>query len=150
MNTFDFSPLYRSSIGFDRLQRTLDSAVKQDTSNGYPPYNIEQKGEHEYRISMAVAGFSEDELSVEVKDNALTITGQKKVDDSKPNFLHHGIAARDFERKFQLADFVKIVGADLENGLLHVDLVREVPEEKRPRRIAIRGGKGRVIENEAA
>lgn len=150
MNTFDFSPLYRSSIGFDRLQRTLDSAVKQDTSNGYPPYNIEQKGEHEYRISMAVAGFGEDELSVEVKDNTLTITGQKKVDNSKPNFLHHGIAARDFERKFQLADFVKTVGADLENGLLHVDLMREIPEEKRPRQIEIRGGKGRVIENKAA
>lgn len=137
MNTFDFSPLYRSSIGFDRLQRLLDGAQAHDNTPGYPPYNIEAAGENDYRITMAVAGFAEAELAIEAKENTLAISGTKQPDASDHKYLHQGIAARDFERKFQLADHVRVSGARLENGLLHVDLVREIPEEKRPRRIAI-------------
>lgn len=137
MNTFDFSPLYRSTIGFDRLARMLDTAAQVDPGSTYPPYNIERVDENDYRISMAVAGFAEGDLSIEVKENALTVTGaiEKKEEDRK--FLHRGIAERSFERKFQLADHVKVVGAKLENGLLHIDIVREIPEAKKPRQIEI-------------
>ncbi|TNE58853.1 MAG: Hsp20 family protein [Alphaproteobacteria bacterium] len=137
MNTFDFSPLYRSTVGFDRLARMLDTAAQVETGSTYPPYNIEQVDENDYRITMAVAGFSEDELNIEVKENAMTVTGAVEKKEAERQFLHRGIAERSFERKFQLADHVKVVGAKLENGLLHIDLVREIPEAKKPRQIQI-------------
>ena len=140
MRTFDFSPLYRSTVGFDRLASLLDSVAQDTAQPGYPPYNIELTGENEYRITMAVAGFAEDDLSLEAKQNLLTISGNRE-QKSDAKFLHQGIAARSFERRFQLADHVNVAGAKLENGLLHVDLVREIPEEMRPRQIAIQSGK---------
>ena len=151
MRTFDLAPLYRSTVGFDRLFSMLDGF---DAAPGYPPYNIERTGENDYRITVAVAGFAEHELSIEVKENALTIRGDKQVktDEHKGEALYQGIAARAFERVFQLADFVQVKGASLENGLLHVDLVREIPEAKKPRQIAIGNGNGKakVVEAKAA
>ena len=135
MRTFDFSPLYRSTVGFDQLQSLLDS-VTRDTSPAYPPYNIERTSETDYRITVAVAGFGEGDLELEVKQNVLTISG-KREESEDTNYLHRGIAGRSFERRFQLADHVEVNGAHLENGLLHVDLVRRVPEELKPRRIEI-------------
>jgi molecular chaperone IbpA len=142
MRTFDFAPLYRSTVGFDRLFSLLDNAAGFDNSvPSYPPYNIERTGENAYRISVAVAGFSEPEISIVAKENTLTIKGEKaKSDEPKGEVLHQGIAARAFERVFQLAEHVEVKGASLENGLLHVDLVREVPEAKKPRQIAIGNG----------
>ncbi|MAW88762.1 MAG: molecular chaperone [Phyllobacteriaceae bacterium] len=142
MRHVDFSPLYRSTVGFDRLFTMLDSLAQPDNGQSYPPYNIERTGENAYRITMAVAGFSEADLSIEAKRNALTIKGEKSEDekDEGREFLHRGIAARSFERRFQLADHVEVTGAELVNGLLHVDLKREIPEEMKPRRIAIAGG----------
>jgi len=137
MRQFDFAPLYRSTIGFDRFAQLLDTVSGVDADAGYPPYNIERLGENEYRITMAVAGFNEDEFKVEVKESALTISGEKKPDDKERTFLHHGIAARSFERRFQLADYVEVKGADFVNGLLHIDLVRNLPERMKPRSIAI-------------
>ena len=140
MRNFDLTPLYRSTVGFDRLASMLDQvAGDAPAAPGYPPYNIEKLGENAYRITLAVAGFGEDELSIEVKDNALTITAQKREtdEDEKPIYLHRGIAERGFERRFQLADHVKVTGAELSNGLLHVELVREVPEALKPRTIKI-------------
>ena len=138
MITYDFSPLFRSSVGFDRLQKLLETATQADQNgNGYPPYNIESTGDNAYRVTMAVAGFDEDELSVEAHENILTVSGKKQDDESQARYLHRGIARRDFVRKFQLADYVKVTGAKLVNGLLHVDLAREVPEEMKPRRIEI-------------
>ena len=133
MRTIDFSPLYRSVVGFDRLADLLDSA-SADSSAGYPPYNIERTDENNYRITVAVAGFSEPEISIVAKENTLTIKGEKqtKTDEKKGEVLHQGIAARAFERVFQLAEHVEVKGASLENGLLHVELVREVPETKKP------------------
>ena len=151
MRTFDLAPLYRSTVGFDRLFSLFDQLG--DSSPGYPPYNIERTGENDYRITVAVAGFAEPELSIEVKENTLTIRGDKqtKTDEHKGETLYQGIAARAFERVFQLADFVQVKGASLENGLLHVDLVREIPEAKKPRQIAIGGnGKPQVVEAKAA
>lgn len=138
MRHFDLSPLYRSTIGFDRMFSLLDQASNLE-SNSYPPYNIERTDEDTYRISVAVAGFSSDDLNIEVKENALTITGERpeKTDETKREVLHQGIAARAFVRRFQLADHVHVTGASLENGLLHVELVREVPEAKKPRVIPI-------------
>ncbi|MDO8288442.1 MAG: Hsp20 family protein [Parvibaculum sp.] len=136
MRTFDFSPLYRSSVGFDHLQSLLDSASREADTPTYPPYNIERLGEHDYRISVAVAGFAESELSLEVKQNVLTISG-KRTDVAQGNYLHQGIAGRSFDRRFQLADHVEVKGASLEHGLLHVDLVRRIPEQLKPRQIAI-------------
>lgn len=136
MRTFDFSPLYRSSVGFDHLQSLLDSAARETDTSTYPPYNIERLGEHDYRISVAVAGFSEGELSLEVKQNVLTISG-KRAETTQGNYLHQGIAGRSFDRRFQLADHVEVKGATLEHGLLHVDLVRRIPEQLKPRQIAI-------------
>jgi molecular chaperone IbpA len=140
MRTFDLAPLYRSTVGFDRLFSMLDAF---DSAPGYPPYNIERTGENDYRISVAVAGFGEHELSVEAKENTLTIKGEKQVkeDEKSAELLYQGIAARAFERVFQLADYVVVKGAKLENGLLHVDLEREVPEAKKTRRISIGAGK---------
>jgi molecular chaperone IbpA len=135
MRTFDLAPLYRSTVGFDRLFSMLDGF---EAAPGYPPYNIERTGENDYRISVAVAGFAENELSIESKENTLTIKGEKQVkEESTGEVLYQGIAARAFERQFQLADYVQVKGASLENGLLHVDLVREIPEAKKPRQIAI-------------
>ena len=152
MRTFDLAPLYRSTVGFDRLFTLFDQLGDNGTP-GYPPYNIERTGENDYRITVAVAGFAEPELSIEVKENALTIRGDKqtKTDEHKGETLYQGIAARAFERVFQLADYVQVKGASLENGLLHVDLVREIPEAKKPRQIAIGGnGKPQVVEAKAA
>jgi molecular chaperone IbpA len=137
MRHFDFSPLYRSTIGFDRLAQLLDSVGGVDAESTYPPYNIERLGENQYRISMALAGFVEDELSIEVKEQTLTVKGEKKPDATERHFLHRGIAARSFERRFQLADHVEVKGASLKDGLLDIDLVRNVPERLKPRSIPI-------------
>lgn len=135
MRGFDFSPLYRSTVGFDQLQSLLDS-VTQDTAPTYPPYNIERTSENDYRITVAVAGFGQDDLEIEVKQNVLTISG-KRAEPEETTYLYRGIAGRSFERRFQLADHVEVSGARLENGLLHVDLVRRVPEALKPRKIEI-------------
>jgi molecular chaperone IbpA len=148
--TFDFSPVFRSTIGFDHLSRLLDSAASLDEAPTYPPYNIEKTGDNAYRITMAVAGFGEDDLAITAQDNVLAVSGRAKPIAEKSAYLHRGIAGRAFDRKFQLADFVKVTGARLENGLLHIDLAREVPEEMRPRRIAIERSNAKVIESKAA
>jgi len=141
MRTFDLTPFYRSTVGFDRLFSLLDQAPG-DAAAGYPPYNIERTGENAYRISVAVSGFAQNELSIVAKENTLTIKGEKVSNDNtekKAEVLYRGIAARAFERVFQLADFVLVKNASLENGLLHIDLVREIPEAKKPRQIPING-----------
>ena len=148
MRHFDLSPLYRSTIGFDRLFSMLDQATGPDGGNSYPPYNIERTGEDAYRISVAVAGFGEADLTIEQKQNTLSIQGAKDSPgntDGEREVLYQGIAGRTFDRRFQLADHVKVTGAALENGLLHVDLVREVPEAARPRQIPI-GSAQKVVE----
>ncbi len=138
MRHVDFSPLYRSTVGFDRLFTMLDSLAQPDNGQSYPPYNIERTGEDAYRISMAVAGFAEDDISLEAHRTVLTVKGEKpETKDETSEFLHRGIASRAFERRFQLADHVEVVGALLKNGLLHIDLKRSVPEEMKPRKIAI-------------
>ena len=150
MRTFDLAPLYRSTVGFDRLFSMLDGF---ESTPGYPPYNIERTGENTYRISVAVAGFGENDLSIEAKENALTIKGAKQEKQEQTSeVLYQGIAARAFERVFQLADYVQVKSARLENGLLHVDLVREIPEAKKPRQIQIGNGqaKPQVIDTKAA
>jgi molecular chaperone IbpA len=151
----DFTPLYRSTIGFDRLANLLETVTQFDpTAPAYPPYNIEQLSEHDYRISMAVAGFGEADLAVDVKEGVLTITGKRSpTEEPKGRFLFQGIAGRAFERRFQLADHVEVKGARLENGLLHVDLARVIPEEKRARRISITSVKSKepkVVESSVA
>ncbi len=141
MDRFDFSPLFRSTIGFDRLTRLVDAATRVDSSAlAYPPYNIEKTGEDAYRLTMAVAGFSPDEIDITVQENSLLVTGKAKKEDENGRYLHRGIARRAFERRFSLADHIKVVGASLDNGMLHVDLVREVPEEAKPRKIEIGTG----------
>ena len=150
MRTFDLAPLYRSTVGFDRLFSMLDGF---EAAPGYPPYNIERTGENAYRISVAVAGFGENELSIEAKENTLTIKGSKALkEEQNGQVLYQGIAARAFERVFQLADYVVVKGAKLENGLLHVDLAREIPEAKKPRQIPIGNGqaKSQVVDAKAA
>jgi molecular chaperone IbpA len=151
MRTFDLAPLYRSTVGFDRLFSLFDQVAGHDGAPGYPPYNIERTGDNEYRITVAVAGFSEADVSIEAKESTLTIRGEKqaKNEGKKGEVLYQGIAARAFERVFQLADFVQVKGASLENGLLHVDLVREIPEAKKPRQIPI-GSNAKVVEAKAA
>lgn len=146
MRPFDFAPLYRSTVGFDRLVQMLDSISGPDSSDTYPPYNIERLAENEYRITMAVAGFTQDEIKIEVKEQTLNVAGSKAADDKERHFLHRGIATRAFERRFQLADHVEVKGADLKDGLLHVDLVRNVPERLKPRTIAIGAGAPKQIE----
>ncbi len=140
MRNYDFTPLYRSTVGFDRLANMLDRALATDAgTNTYPPYNIEKSGDDTYRISIAVAGFREDELSVEMRDGQLVISA-KKTEEKKPDavtFLHRGIASRTFEKRFQMADHVRPVAAETKDGLLHIDLLREVPEALKPRRIKI-------------
>ncbi|HMN37502.1 MAG TPA: Hsp20 family protein [Hyphomicrobium sp.] len=138
MRHTDFTPFYRSAIGFDRLFQMLDSGF--DSDSGYPPYNIERTAENSYRITMAVAGFTPEELNVEAKESTLTVTGEKKPDDKERTFLHRGIAARNFERRFQLADYVEVTAASFENGLLNIDLERKIPERMKPRQIAINAG----------
>ena len=152
MRHVDFSPLYRSTVGFDRLFTMLDSLAQPDSSGQtYPPYNIERTGEDAYRISMAVAGFSEDEISIEAHRNVLTIKGERAEEKAEGReFLHRGIAARAFERRFQLADHVEVEGAELVNGLLHIDLKRSIPEEMKPRRIEIAGAPARAKQIETS
>jgi len=138
MRTFDLTPFYRSTVGFDRLFSLLDQAAGEG-SNGYPPYNIERTGENNFRITVAVSGFSQNEISIVAKENTLTIKGEKAANENskQAEVLYRGIASRAFERSFQLADFVQVKNASLENGLLHVDLVREIPEAAKPRQIPI-------------
>ena len=137
MRPFDFAPLHRSTVGFDRLFHMLDSAGTIGEDGGYPPYNIERLADNSYRITMAVAGFAHDEISIEVKETALSVRGEKKAEEGKREFLHRGIAQRGFERRFQLADYVEVTGADVKDGLLHIDLSRNIPERMKPRTIAI-------------
>ena len=155
MRTFDVAPLYRSTVGFDRLFSMLDQAARLEPSTQqWPPYDIEKVGEDAYRITMAVAGFTLDDLEIEIQDQALTVRGrqgEKADDDTNTHYLHRGIATRAFERRFHLAEHIRVAGAKLENGLLHVELVREVPEALRPRLIKIDAGEGagaKVIEAE--
>ncbi len=140
MQTFDFTPFYRSTVGFDRLFSRLDNIVGQEAKT-YPPYNIEKVGDNAYRISIAVAGFSEGDIAIESKENGLTVKGAKAQESASTarEFLHRGIAERAFELRFQLAEYVEVAGASLENGLLHLELKRELPESKKPRQIAISG-----------
>ncbi|MBB6249897.1 Hsp20 family protein [Nitrospirillum iridis] len=146
MRTYDLSPLFRSTVGFDRLTRLMESALKtEDQGTAYPPYNIEKRGDDDYRITMAVAGFSQEEIDIVAQENALTVIGKSRKDDQaqETQYLHRGIAARAFERRFQLAEHIRVTGAALENGLLHIDLVREVPETAKPKHIPIANlGKG--------
>lgn len=137
MRPFDFAPLNRSTVGFDRLFHLMDSLGGSGDEPGYPPYNIERLGDNSYRITMAIAGFARDEVNIEVKETALSVRGERKAEDAKREFLHRGIAQRSFERRFQLADYVEVTGADLKDGLLHIDLVRNIPERMKPRTISI-------------
>ena len=138
----DFSPLYRSAIGFDRLLNLVESNVtKNSSSGGYPPYNIEQQSEHVFRITMAVAGFSEEQLDITQNENYLIVQGKRADAKVEKNYVYHGIAERDFERKFQLADYVEVIGASMELGLLHIDLEREIPDAMQPRKISINQAK---------
>lgn len=154
MRSVDLTPLMRATIGFDRMMNLLDAQTRLDQGDGYPPYNIEKVGEDQYRIIMAVAGFGDDDLDVTVKENGLTIKGKKAgADEQDVKYLYRGIATRTFERRFELADHIKVTAAKLENGLLSLDLVREVPEAMKPRTIKIHGGqaqKPKVIEGTAA
>jgi molecular chaperone IbpA len=154
MRTFDFSPLYRSTVGFDSVTRLLESALRADEGqNSYPPYNIEKTGENAYRITMAVAGFSESDITITAQDNSLVVTGKIAKTEEEKKFLHRGIAGRAFERRFELAEHIRVSGASLVNGLLHVDLVKEVPEAKKPRTVKIETvapKSATVLENQAA
>ncbi len=142
MRNFDFAPLYRNSVGFDRMAKTLDSLLEiEQSGTGYPPFNIEKTGDANYRITLAVAGFAADEIDIESKESTLVIKGAKAEMDEQPEYLHRGIAQRAFERRFQLADYVRVHDASLENGLLHIDLEREIPEALKPRKIEIAGAK---------
>ncbi|MCU7553807.1 Hsp20 family protein [Alteromonas sp. ASW11-19] len=147
MRTIDLSPLYRSFIGSDHLASLVDAATRTEKQSSYPPYNIEVLDEDKYRVTMAIAGFSKDDVTIEVQDNTLTITGKKPSDDEdskERKFLHKGISERSFERKFQLGDHVKVLAADMEHGLLHIDMERVIPEAKKPRQIEIGS---RLLEN---
>ena len=151
MRTFDFAPLYRSTIGFDHLTSLLDAVAQREQSQpSYPPYNIELLSKDQYRITMAVAGFVESEVQIQSERQTLTVKGKKSEDGKERNYLHQGIAGRNFERVFQLADPVKVTGATLENGLLNIDLVREIPEIMKPRQIAINGKAPQLLETATA
>ena len=149
MTTFDFSPLYRTSVGFDRLATLMSSATRQDQGNSYPPYNIRTMGEDNYQITMAVAGFSEDDIEITTEHNRLLVTGNRSDEtEEQGEYLHRGIATRSFERRFNLADHVRVIGANLENGLLHIDLERELPEAMKPRTIKIGKSTARLLDIE--
>jgi molecular chaperone IbpA len=135
MRSYDFSPLFRSSVGFDRLAQLMDSA--RDDVPSYPPYNIERTGEDQYRITMAVAGFAENDIEITAQENALSVVGKQPKDEAPKSLLYRGIAGRPFQRRFELAEYIRVTGASLENGLLHIELVREVPEAVKPRSIKI-------------
>ena len=152
MRSFDLSPLFRSTVGFDRLSRLMDAAARlDDNAVSYPPYNIERTGDETYRISMAVAGFGEDDITITTQDNQLIIGGKLAKDEDDKSYLYRGIAGRAFERRFTLADHIRVSGASLVNGLLHVELVREVPEAMKPRQVKINAqNKAHVIESQAA
>ncbi|KAA0970860.1 Hsp20 family protein [Aureimonas fodinaquatilis] len=153
MRHVDFAPLYRSTVGFDRLFSKLDSVSGVENAQSYPPYNIERTGEHAYRITMAVAGFDGNELNIELRENVLTVKGERsETENSNAQYLHRGIAARTFERRFQLAEHVEVKGANLKNGLLHIDLERVIPEAMKPRRIEIAtaGNANKVLDTAAA
>ena len=148
MRQYDLAPLYRNTVGFDRLFSMLDNLGGVESAPSYPPYNIERTGENAYRISIAVAGFTQDDLAIEARENALSVKGEKTLDqEKKADVLYQGIAARSFERRFQLADYVHVTGASLENGLLHIDLVREIPEAKKPRQITIGSTPKTIVAN---
>jgi len=149
MRNYDLSPLSRHAIGFDRIFKMLDTLTTETAQAGYPPYDIEKVDENAYRITLAVAGFGRDDITIESQNGTLLVKGQRKEEDGKSTYLHRGIATRAFERRFQLAEFVEVTGADLANGLLSIDLVREIPEAKKPRRIEI-GGSTKAIEAKAA
>ncbi len=147
MRAFDLSPLYRASVGFDQIADMMDRVVSKDAAQpSYPPYNIEKTDDDAYRISLAVAGFAEDELSVEVRENALIVSARKSEEDDERTWLHRGIANRAFERRFHLADHVRVLGASHENGMLHIELAREVPEALKPRRVEITSTAHPVLE----
>src|ERR1700744_5125538 len=148
--TVDFSPLYRSAVGFDRLANLLETAARNEGPTGYPPYNIETVGENAYRIEIAVAGFKPAELNIEARENTLTVQGAKAANDEQRRFLHRGLAERNFERRFQLADHVVVTGAALADGLLSITLERQLPEALKPRRIEIATGGGELTEDKAA
>jgi molecular chaperone IbpA len=148
MTTFDFAPLFRTAIGFDRLARLVDTAASNAEASGYPPYNIEKLGDESYRLTMAVAGFKPEELDLTVKDNTLVISGRPAAETQKHEVLYRGIAGRAFERRFVLADHIVVEGADMNNGLLHVGLKRVVPEALKPRRIEVNAGSQPVIAND--
>ena len=150
MRNFDTAPLYRSIVGFDRLAALLDAAAKTEAASGYPPYNIESVGENAYRIELAVAGFGPGELSIEARENVLTVTGRKADNDADRRYLHRGLAARNFERRFQLADYVVVTDAELANGLLSISLKRELPESLKPRQIPISTAVEKAIDVTAA
>ncbi len=153
MANTELNPLYRTLVGFDRIANLMDQASRLDAAPGYPPFNVEQIGEDEFRIELAVAGFSEDDLNIEFKQNSLVVTGQRKQPDAPRNFLHRGIAERSFERRFGLADHVRVAGAKLEHGLLTINLIRELPELLKPRKISINAkprAKAGVVETNAA
>lgn len=151
MRTFDLTPLLRASVGFDRFDRLFESVSRLDDAElNYPPYNIAKLGEDAYRITMAVAGFAPDDLDVTVTEGTLVVSGRQQGERDDVKYLHRGIAGRAFERRFELADTIKVAGARLENGLLHVDLAREVPEHKKPRKILIAAGEPTVEQKKAA
>lgn len=153
MASNELNPLYRTLVGFDRIASLMDQAARLDAAPGYPPFNVEQIGEDEFRIELAVAGFGQDDLSIEFKQNSLLVIGQRKQSETQRNFLHRGIAERSFERRFGLADHVRVADAKLENGLLTIDLVRELPEILKPRKIEISGAakaKAKVVEASVA
>ena len=151
MRTIDFAPLFRHSVGFDRMQRLLDTAAQTEQSTAYPPYNIEQVGDEGYQVTVAVAGFSDDELDITLTDRSLVVTGKSERDDADRSYLHRGIAGRAFERRFELADHIQVKGAKLENGLLHIGLERIVPENEKPRKIEIAADSGaKAIEQKKA
>jgi molecular chaperone IbpA len=150
MTSFDFTPLYRTSVGFDRLASLMSTANRQDQGNSYPPYNIRTMGENHYQITMAIAGFAEADLQITTEHNRLLVTGNRSDEtEEKGEYLHRGIATRSFERRFNLADHVKVVAASLENGLLHIELEREIPEEMKPRTIQIGKSAARLLNVES-
>jgi molecular chaperone IbpA len=148
MRTIDLTPLYRTIVGFDRMANLIETGARLDTATGWPPYNIEQTGEDAYQIELAVAGFGPDDLEIELKEGLLTVTGKKVPTDDGRNFIHRGIAERGFERRYQLADHVRVTGANLEHGMLTLSLVREVPEALKPRKISISVGSPQATAND--